>query len=251
MEHEIQRVHTETFKIHTYEVDMHNRLTIHALCQYLQEAASSHADALGFGVEYLLKNNRTWVLSRLAVKREKPVALGETITVRTWPSGTEKFFFKRDFIIENSSGAIIGTGASYWIFLDTEKMRPLPPSRSEITFDYTNLPQGFSHPLQKIEQQESPLFTGKFSVRYSDLDLNNHVNNITYIKWAMEGITPVYKQSHQLLFLQVNFLSEVKYGDEISLSMGVLPQERYFHRLACEGKDVCRIESAWGPLKEK
>ena len=64
------RIYEESFKIHTYEVDLHNRLTIQSLCQFLQEAASNHASLLGFGVDYLLGNSRTWFLSRLAVEIE-------------------------------------------------------------------------------------------------------------------------------------------------------------------------------------
>ena len=90
-------VYKEIFKIHTYEVDIHNRLTIQALAQFLQEAASNHAALLGFGVEYLLKNNRTWVLSRLAIEIHNLISLGETITIKTWPADTEKLFFYQRF----------------------------------------------------------------------------------------------------------------------------------------------------------
>ena len=91
------QVYKESFKVHTYEVDLHNRLTIQALAQFLQEAATNHAALLGFGVEYLLKNNRIWVLSRLAIEIHNLISLGETITIKTWPADTEKLFFYQRF----------------------------------------------------------------------------------------------------------------------------------------------------------
>jgi len=241
-------IYTEDFKIHTYEVDMHNRLTVQALCQFLQEAASSHANSLGFGVEFFLKNRRTWVLSRLGVDMKEPVPLGSSVTIKTWPSGVKKLFFIRDFIIENGEGREIGSASSYWIFLDTENMRPIPPSKNEITFNYDDLPVSSDRLLNKIPSIENPSFAGSFNVRYSDLDLNNHVNNITYIQWAMEGIEPQYKRNHWITSLNVTFLSEVKYGQQIQLEREKSDDFTFLHSMKVQERDVCRIKTRWADL---
>jgi len=241
----VPQVYEENFKIHTYEVDIHNRLTIQALCQFLQEAASNHAALLGFGVEYLLKNNRTWVLSRLAVEIEDFIPLGEIITIKTWPADTDKLFFIRDFEIENSNSKIIGSATSYWIFLDTEKRRPIHPSKKEIVYDYGKLPRSFNRPLTKLPSLESSLSSMLFHVRYSDLDLNNHVNNIKYIEWGMEGVDPDYRKKHIPFSLEINFLSEAKYGDEVNLSMKQVSSGDFLHSLLIDDTEICRIQSVW------
>ena len=239
------KVYKESFKIHTYEVDIHNRLTIQALAQFLQEAASNHAALLGFGVEYLLKNNRTWILSRLAVNIEESISLGETITIKTWPADTEKLFFIRDFEISDSKGRLIGSATSYWIFIDTEKGRPIHPSKNEIIFDYENIERGFSRPLIKLPAIENMLSLKSFHVRYSDLDLNNHVNNIKYIEWGMEGIDPDYRKNNIPFLLEINFLSEAKYSDEVDLSMEKRSSGDFLHSLFIDDTEICRIQSVW------
>ncbi len=249
METKTPGIYTEVFKIHTYEVDMHNRLTVQALCQFLQEAASSHADSLGFGVEFLLKNRRTWVLSRLGVEMKEPVSLGSSVTIRTWPSGTKKLFFTRDFTVENGEGRKIGSATSYWIFLDTDNMRPIPPSKNEITFNYDGLPESSDMTLNKIPPvTPSASSAGSFNVRYSDLDLNNHVNNVTYVQWAMEGIDPRYKRNHWMTSLHAAFLSEVKYGEQVELEMGKSDNFTFFHGLSVQERNVCRIQTRWAAL---
>lgn len=242
------RIYKESFKIHTYEVDIHNRLTIQALAQFLQEAATNHAALLGFGVEYLLKNNRTWVLSRFAVEIEDLISLGATITIKTWPADTEKLFFIRDFEIENSKGKIIGSATSYWIFLDTEKRRPIHPSKKEIVYDYGKFPRGFNRPLTKLSSLESSLSLMLFHVRYSDLDLNNHVNNIKYIEWGMEGVDPDYRKKHIPYSLEINFLSEAKYGDEVNLSMKQVSSGDFLHSILIDDTEICRVKSGWKVL---
>ncbi|MCD6395960.1 MAG: hypothetical protein J7L71_00335 [Spirochaetaceae bacterium] len=239
------KVYGESFKVHTYEVDTHNRLTIQALAQFLQESASNHAALLGFGVEFLLGNNRTWVLSRLAVEIKEFIPLGETITIKTWPAATEKLFFIRDFEISNSNGKIIGSATSYWIFIDTEKGRPVHPSKNEIVFDYENIKRGFTRSLTKLPSMNKMLPLKSFHVRYSDLDLNNHVNNIKYIEWGMEGIDPEYKRAHMPFTLEINFLAEAKYSDLVDLSMEERLSENFLHSLYIANKEICRIKSGW------
>ena len=239
------KVYKENFKVHTYEVDIHNRLTIQALAQFLQEAASNHAVLLGFGVEYLLKNNRTWVLSRLAVEIDEFIPLGEVITIKTWPADTEKLFFIRDFEITNSNGKIIGSATSYWIFIDTEKGRPVHPSKNELDFDYKDLQRGFNRQLTKLPSPETTLPSKLFHVRYSDLDLNNHVNNIKYIEWGMEGVDPDYRKNNIPFLLEINFLYEAKYGDEAGLSMEKRSSGDFLHTLFIDDTEICRIRSVW------
>ena len=249
MENESEpKVYRENFKIHTYEVDTHNRLTIQALAQFLQESASNHAALLGFGVEFLLKNNRTWVLSRLAIEIDNSISLGEIITVKTWPAATEKLFFIRDFEILNSNEEIIGSATSYWIFIDTEKGRPVHPSKNEIVFDYENIERGFNRSLTKLPSIDKMHSLKSFHVRYSDLDLNNHVNNIKYIEWGMEGIDPDFRKNNIPLALEINFLAEAKYDDKVELSMKNNQSEGFLHTLFIDDTEICRIRSVWKAL---
>ncbi len=239
------KVYDVSFKVHTYEVDIHNRLTIQALAQFLQESATDHAALLGFGIEYLLKNNRTWVLSRMAVEIDEFIPLGETITIKTWPAGIEKLFYIRDFEITNSKGRILGSATSYWVFIDTDKGRPIHPSKNEIDFDYENIERGFNRALGKLPSEGNSLPSKLFHVRYSDLDLNNHVNNIKYIEWGMEGIEPEYRKNNIPYLLEMNFLSEAKYGDIVGLSMGKAQSEDFKHALFIDNTEICRIQSVW------
>jgi medium-chain acyl-[acyl-carrier-protein] hydrolase len=230
------KIYTEIFKIHTYEVDLHNRLTIQSLAQFLQEAASNHAALLGFGVEFLLKNNRTWVLSRMAIKIDNLISLG---------ADTEKLFYIRDFQIENSKGGVIGNATSYWIFLDTEKRRPVHPAKGELVFNYDDIPRAYIGSLGKLPAPKIVSHLKEFNVRYSDLDLNIHVNNIRYIEWGLEGIDPAYKESHLPGTIEINFLNEAKYGDEVGLSIEEISAGTFLHSLFIDNTEICRIKSVW------
>ena len=60
----------ETYQIRSYEVDCRHRLSILSIFNFMQEAASRHAEALGVSIQQLLSENFTWLLSRLKIKIE-------------------------------------------------------------------------------------------------------------------------------------------------------------------------------------
>jgi hypothetical protein len=60
----------ETYQIRSYEVDCHHRLSVLSIFNFMQEAASRHAEALGVSIQQLLSENYTWLLSRLKIKIE-------------------------------------------------------------------------------------------------------------------------------------------------------------------------------------
>jgi hypothetical protein len=57
----------ETNQIRSYEVDCHHRLSVLSIFNFMQEAASRHAEERGVSIQHLLSENYTWLLSRLKI----------------------------------------------------------------------------------------------------------------------------------------------------------------------------------------
>jgi len=58
----------ENYPIRSYEVDCGGKLSIIAIFNFMQEAASKHAAALGVSIQQLREEDFTWLLSRLKIK---------------------------------------------------------------------------------------------------------------------------------------------------------------------------------------
>ena len=65
------RVWTESFRVHSYEVDARGTTPIHTICNYLQETAGNHARALGVSAESMHARGLAWVLGHLVVDIER------------------------------------------------------------------------------------------------------------------------------------------------------------------------------------
>ncbi|MBR1589216.1 MAG: hypothetical protein IJ658_12935 [Kiritimatiellae bacterium] len=177
------------FTVRSYEAGIANHVTLPTLCNYMQEAAGVNAARLGWGIQALQAEGLTWMLSRLRVSVTRYVPWGETITVRTWPSGVKgRLIAKRCFLGLGGKGEELFRASSEWLYVDiaAQKIAKLPESFADLVpagtpdFELADIGGKFAH-LPSVEGCADIL------TRHSDLDFNDHVNNVHYVEWMLEG----------------------------------------------------------------
>ena len=205
----------ETYQIRSYEVDCHHRLSVLAIFNFMQEVASRHAEALGVSIQQLLSENYTWLLSRLKIKIASFPTWKDLITIRTWPSGAQRLFALRDFEILDKDQQTVAEAISAWLVLDVQKRRPvridqfverLKPLEGEHILPDT---------LDKLPGLDGRTHEKEIVVRHRDLDINQHVNNVSFVEWLIESVPPRVLNTAVLAELEINFLAEAFYGDHI------------------------------------
>ncbi|MEM8488149.1 MAG: acyl-ACP thioesterase domain-containing protein, partial [Bacteroidota bacterium] len=206
---------TEVFPIRSFETDAMGLLSMQHLCNYLQEAAGNHAEALGVSVEQLMQQNMTWMLSRLHVKVERYPAWKDTVYVDTWPSGHNGLFATREFRVYTKDGDQVARGTSAWLLIDIKRRRPMriPPFIDEIPVPPE--PRAIADPFLKLSPMEHATMQRHFEVRGSDLDMNKHANNVSFVNWAIESVPAAIQQSHTLKGLEIFFQAQAYQGNAI------------------------------------
>lgn len=239
----------EAFQIRSYEVDCHNRLSILALFSFMQEAAGKHAAALGVSIHQLRSENFTWLLSRLKIRIASYPGWNDHIHVSTWPSGTQQLFALRDFAINDSHDRIIAAAVSAWLVIDLQKRRPVriapfverlkPVEGSHIMPDR----------LDKLPALSRHEHERNFAVRYSDLDINQHVNNVRFVEWVIEGVPPAVLKTSVPVEIEINFLAEAFYEDHIQSGCCCIDPNtsELLHRLTRrqDGRELARARTVW------
>jgi acyl-ACP thioesterase len=203
----------ETLSIRFGQVDRSDRLTLFSTFDLFQEAAINHAANLGVGRDDLARTRQVWVLSRMTALMERRPKYGETVTVRSWPLGADRLFAVRDYDIRDSADNPVVRGRSGWLVLDSEKRRPLriqqvveslPPNEGLVS-----LPGGAGGLDSRPDMDKA----GERRAVFSDIDYNGHVNNARYIQWIQDLVEPEELEKADILRLDINYLSEVKYGE--------------------------------------
>ena len=249
---------TETFHVRAYEVDPRGRVAIQTLCNYFQEAAGNHAETYGVSVADLLDQGLTWVLARLHVQMDRYPRMGSTIRIETWPSGIEGLLATRDFRffeVQNDTVEEIGRGTSGWIVIDAAGKRPVRVPAVITEIQLPDLPPTIPNAFSKFDVPDYADHQCRYGVRYSDLDINQHVNNVRYAEWAVGSVPDDILHTHQIHRLELQFKAETTFGDAVvarATRQNVPDGATFTHRLLRESdaRDVALARTHWRPATD-
>jgi medium-chain acyl-[acyl-carrier-protein] hydrolase len=106
--------------------------------------------------------------------------------------------------------------------------------------------------LEKLQPLDTHDGECKFRVRFRDLDINQHVNNTSYVEWILESIPAAVKKDAVLSELEINFLAESFVHDRIIANcMSQGPNHRLYHHglyREQDGQELVRARTVWQPL---
>lgn len=239
----------DEYSISFYEVDTKNEVFLPVLWSFMQETAWHHADHLRVGYSNLWERQFFWVLSRLSIQMEEYPRWGDRIKIKTWLAGIGRLFALRHFSIADSKGIIIGMAKSAWLVLDLKTRKPqrIGPVFKHILHLFDDLPS--TEEPEKLPPPVRPQMEKSYTVRYSDIDMHHHVNNIKYIEWILDSYPFEMNQTHQIRAFEINFLAESSCGDAISIHTDTLQESppAFLHSVFRkeDSKELCRARSEW------
>ena len=209
-------VWSESCEVRFAAIDASDSMSLSAVFNFFQEAAISHAHQLGVGRADMAQANQVWILSRMSVLVERRPAYGEIVRVRTWPRGGEKLFALRDFDISGADGKAAVRARSCWIIIDLEKRRPLRP---QAVMDRLPQNEGLDSLPAAIGLEANPSLhkNTERRVRYSDIDYNGHVNNVSYIRWIEDAVDPALLEQARQMRLDINYLNEIVINEAVGI----------------------------------
>lgn len=213
-------VWNEPVRIHTFDVGPDNRATAPALGRYLQEAASRQAASLGFGYDSLGQNDLFWVLSRIAVEIYRYPRWNEELSLYTWPAGLAPPYALRSFRMTTSSGETVLEAGSAWLTIESSTRRPRRIETVVSAESYKGAEQVLAGKLTRIRPPARGAQSGweeRRSVRLSDLDGQNHTNNMTYLEWLLDGFETQQPARYELAGYSMNFLKETHIAEDMEL----------------------------------
>ncbi|HEX2933851.1 MAG TPA: acyl-ACP thioesterase domain-containing protein [Bacteroidales bacterium] len=231
------------YHVKSYEVDINAHLMPSSVCNYFQEIAWEHAEILKIGYNALKSIHRFWVLSRLQIKFYQYPQWTDEVKLITWPKGIDGMFALRDYLMFSSTGEKQVAAASSWLILDSEKHRPQridSPDHPEFKINDTD---AYIHAPVKIGKPDNYSQSYRNTVKYSDIDVNKHVNNVKYIQWALDSISEDLINGELIDEMIVNFMAEASLGNEVQIN--VCKQDKLIQigmLNASTNKELCRVQ---------
>jgi acyl-ACP thioesterase len=232
---------TEKYMVGSFQTDYQGRLHLHSMAQLFQESAWRHADACGAGYDDLLRYGKFWVLAGLKIKIMELPVWGEKIILNTWGNDIDGLFAFRDYEITDLSGKLRAAASSSWLIIDHITHHP-----SRITDEFRKIPCrgvfSVSGKPGRLRALKSGVLMDTIKVQYSDIDVQNHVNNARYIEWCVNRLALSAGNDHLIDGLEINYLNECQLGHEIRFLMEKDPGSDFHFsaRNLGNGKEVFR-----------
>lgn len=192
------------------------------LWHMMQDAATVQAETLHLAADEL---HILWVLSRMKARLTRPLRPYERVRCETWCPGIRGASWYRSFAFFVDEQPV-GDAQSMWVTLDPDTHRILRPSAFPAAEDYLHTARGdLFEALPKLScDTVRPHHV--HAVQYSDLDINNHVNNVRVVELISDALD-LQRQPGFVSSLQVNYTAETACGEQVALLCGTVDGARF------------------------
>lgn len=181
----MQSIFEKEFVVAPSMSDGKGHLSIHGVFSAFMDVAMEHAMKLGIGLDYTMPRGLFWITVRTKVKFLRHVNLSEILTLRTWPEVPSKLRCVRYYALSDKNGICV-EGKTEWAIINMQSGRPqvledVYPDGMEFCADTV-----CDTPFMRISDDFSDGTAFKpFRVESSDIDMGRHMNNVMYVRHAL------------------------------------------------------------------
>ena len=222
-------ISTEKKTIEINEVDDMGEYFFHHLLNLFSQIATVNAMKIGVWNQAMM-SQYGWVVAKQYLHLDEPIRYQDEIELSTTISKGSFVSFPRYYYIKKNQ-KVIGTCSSVWTLLDIQKRRMVSPQKIGIIF-----PEVSKEPLldlpPMIQKNLEMTYIKDREVLYSDVDINQHMNNTCYIQWALDLID--FDKHHQCYIRDINiqYRKDIRPREMVKLFMG-----EDDHRYLIEGRN--------------
>ncbi|AWK50253.1 acyl-[acyl-carrier-protein] thioesterase [Clostridium beijerinckii] len=246
---------TKKYEIHYFEVNSKLRCKLSSIIDFICDVGTQQSEHFGVGIEYCTRNNCAWVFYKYDIKMYRYPMFGETISITTQPIGFKKFYGLRKYVIKDEENNLIGEALALFFLINIQKRKPMRIQLEQYDSYGVDGDVDYDISMDTIERYDEEQYKKQFDIRYSDIDSNNHVNNVKYVEWATEAVPIEVINNCILKRIKVIFEKETTYGDKISVTATVKEIDDFnlksYHTIRnSEGTELTLLEADWEKSKD-
>ena len=212
----INEVYKLDWKIGFNDCYSNGKLSYISLIKFLQDSAMYHAESSGFGIDVMKKNNQAWVITRFSLEVLDLPELDDSVRVETWISFVRGAFSNREYVLYLNDRAIAMATSNMTVINFVErKIEKLQLDTGKMQF---NSQMATRKKAMKININEEFNKLSSFEVKFSALDMIQHVSNLKYIEWVFDNVDYKKILKSQLNTITVNYIKELKLNDDVEIS---------------------------------
>lgn len=201
------------------DIDRVGRLRLDAACRHIQDVGQDQLREMGQEETHPL-----WIVRRTMIDLVRPIEFHETLRMRRWCSGTSNRWCEMRVRIDGRRGGLIETEA-FWINFNREAQAParIADDFMDSLMKTTDVNRLRWKSYLKAGSREDAAEIREFPIRFSDIDLFDHVNNSVYWKVVEEFLAPYPELFEAPLRITLEHDAPVAFGDKLEILLHVYP----------------------------
>ena len=249
----MERVFTKEYEVTYRDTDARGECFLTSYMNFMADCGLSQDERYGFVIADMVKENHTWMLVDYEITIYKYAKYKEKLRAITYIEGMNKFYAVRHFKIYNEKDDLILEGKTLVILVDSKKRRPLSiPDEHYNAYGVDEKTPTIGRNKLKLSKCKNVDYKKEFNVRYSDIDLNLHVGNVTYLGWILETIPFEIMTDYKIYSVKIKYQKELTYGDKVSVKTEMEYNDNNisaYHEIINESEDVVALlETRWNEI---
>lgn len=211
----MEKIYTKVMQIPNIATDRFGRMKTAWLLACLQEVAGEHCELLGASNGEYNGRNLFWAVTRHKVEITRLPGAKERITLQTWPCPTTRVAYPRATVAYDEQGNELFRAMSLWVLMDADSRAMILPGKSGVLVEGITTGREIDNPVSL-----APAAGGQWvsrPVRYTDLDVNGHMNNTQYLNWVEDLLPSAFHRDHAAREFSICYLSEAKEDQILNL----------------------------------
>lgn len=204
-----------------YQCDVQGKMKLSWLLKVMERAAGDHLTHLGLPYETLYQEGIVFLLSKAGVRLYRCPTAADVLRVETAPQSVRGAQYNRQIqVFAEADGELLAEIHTVWFMADPVERKILRPDK-------------FTHKLETVPPEEAmePFggarfrVTGEeqesrdFTVQYSHLDVNGHLNNTVYGDLVTDLLPFEEFLSRGLKEFRIVYRHEVRHGETIHMKL--------------------------------
>jgi acyl-ACP thioesterase len=147
--------------------------------------------------------------------------------------------------MRDERGEICATASSLWVIVDLASRRPVRIPEAIVALCHD--PGYVIPPMEEgwLAGPEQVQGEAEFKSYWSDADQNEHVNNVTMVRWAVDGLPLEFLEQHEVMSVEAQYRAEVRVGEVVRVRrerVGDLVRQEVLNEL---GVVVALVHTRW------
>ena len=208
--------YTETATVLNADADFRSLLKPSALLRYVEQVSADHARTFGMTDQFFKDHGVAFLVGKQALKFDRVPQRAEKLTLLTRAEASRRGSVKRITTVTDAEGKQVAMVDCRWIVASLAENRILREPGWTVDGFWNETVEG-ELPLQLHKCREGLTSAGEWTVRYSQCDLNGHLNNAFYLDLVCDALPLDVVRKGPVTFASINYHREVPMGETVEV----------------------------------